>query len=275
MYLYLSTYILQVVSLLLDSGFVDLKAKNLEGDTVFNILERQPQDEDNRLISDMLMRRERSSRRLTTLGHYLISPLKLMRRQHLVGHGIVNFFLILEKCCIGIRRLQTGITEERRNALLVVAALLITVTYQVALSPDKQPNQFNCTAPINATGANQYFNCTARFNASSSEVNSLISSPHGFEFVFLLSNTLAFFLTNAILFLLLPLDDLLGGELFAFLLFLSICYCSSTPLVKAPLFILVFSMVLLVSLFFFPCISFLYMYRRVKHFSSDRKLFIY
>jgi hypothetical protein len=212
MYLYLSTYILQAVSLLLDrvGFFVDLKAKNLEGDTVFNILERQTQaNVDNRLISDMLMRRERSSRRLTTLGYYLISPLKLMRRQHLVRRGIVNFSQILEKCYIGIRRQQTGITEERRNALLVVAALLITVTYQVALSPDKQPNQFNCTAPINATGANQYFNCTARFNASSSEVNSLISSPH-FEFVFLFSNTLAFFLTNAILFFLLPPDDLLG-----------------------------------------------------------------
>ena len=42
MYLYLSMYILQVVSLLLDKGFfVDLKVKNLESDTVFNIFKHQ------------------------------------------------------------------------------------------------------------------------------------------------------------------------------------------------------------------------------------------
>jgi hypothetical protein len=265
MYLYLSTYILQAVSLLLDRGifFFDLKAKNLEGDTVFNILERQTQaNVDNRLINDMLMRRERSSRRLTTLRYYLIYPLKLMRRQHLVRRGIVNFSQILEKSYKGIRRRQTDITEEKRNALLVVAALLITVTYQVALSPDKQPNQFNCTAPINATGANQYFNCTARFNSSTSEVN---SSQQRYEFLFLYSNTFAFFLTIVILFFLLPPDDLLGFFLYLLLLFLSICYCASTPLQNAH-FIRGFSMVLLFSLLCFPCIGILDMYRRVKTF---------
>ncbi|XP_059441845.1 ankyrin repeat-containing protein BDA1-like [Corylus avellana] len=149
----------EVVSLLLDRGFVDLKAKNLEGDTVFNILERQTQaNVDNRLIGDMLMRREHPPRRLTRLGYYLISPLKVMLRQHHVRLGFENFYQINDKCYIGIRRRQTVITEERRNTLLVVAALLITVTYQAAFSPDKQPNEFNCTAPINGTGANHYFN---------------------------------------------------------------------------------------------------------------------
>ncbi|KAE8055482.1 hypothetical protein FH972_012322 [Carpinus fangiana] len=150
-----------VVSLLLDTGFFDnLYAKNLAGDTVFNILERQTQEGrlDNRLIREMLMPRKRPPKRLTE-----------ERRG--------KSFKIFDELCIIVRRRQTAMTEERRNALLVVAALLITVTYQVALisPPNKQPNGFNCTAPvnqnpinINATrGANQYFNCTTRFDIGS------------------------------------------------------------------------------------------------------------
>ena len=213
-YVSLLVCVLQVVSLLLDRGFVDLGAKNLEGHTVFDILERQTQAKvDNQRISDMLMRRKRPSRCLAALGNCCLiclgvlgAPviLPLIALQRLL-RGNLNQILV--KCSLKIRRRQTVIKEERRNALLVVAALLITVTYQAALSPDKQPNEFNCTTPINATGANQYFNftaqnpinatgadryfnCTARFNAGSSEVN---PGTTGAVDVFLWCNTLNLF----------------------------------------------------------------------------------
>jgi hypothetical protein len=130
------------------------------------------------------------------------------------------------KISVAIRRQQTAITDDRRNALLVVAALLLTVTYQAALGPDQQPNQFNCTAPINATGAN-HFNCTARFNANSTEVN---SSP---QIVFYVINTLTYYLTNVTLLFLLP-PDFIAIVLYYLLGLLFLCYCISTPLLNAP-----------------------------------------
>jgi hypothetical protein len=286
-YVSLLVYVLQVVSLLLDRGFVDLGAKNLEGHTVFDILERQTQAKvDNQRISDMLMRLKRPSRCLAALGYCaicldglgycLIFPLIPLLRQLRVKYSTQ----ILVKCSVEIRRLQRVIKEERRNALLVIAVLLIGVTYQAALSPDKQPNEFNCTTsinatganqyfnftaqnPINATGANQYFNCTARFNASSGEVK---PDTTGDEYVFLCFNTITFFLTNFTLFFLLP-PDFLGIVLFFLLVSLSIGYCYSTPVSSAPILVAAPGLVLLLPLYFLPLLS-LFMPRR-EHFSSD------
>lgn len=68
-------------------------------------------------------------------------------------------FAVFMKFYVGIRHRQTVITKDRLNALLVGAALLITVTYPVAVSPD-QPNFFNCTVlnPFNGTASN-HFDC--------------------------------------------------------------------------------------------------------------------
>ncbi|XP_059430140.1 ankyrin repeat-containing protein BDA1-like [Corylus avellana] len=259
----------EVVSLLLDTGFVDLDAKNLEGDTVFDILAKV----DNQRISNMLMRRKRPARCLTALGYCLIClyrlaysllfPLIVLHRQRRV-----NLIQTLEKCGVKICRQQKVITEEKRNALLVVAALLITVTYQVALSPaDKQYNEFNCTAPvnatganqqfnftaqnpINATGANQYFNCTARFNASSSKVKPIRNLAGD---VFLWCNALTFYLSNFTLFFLLP-PDFHGIVLFFLLLILSYGFCFSTPLLST-LILGVLGPVLLLPVYLLPWIS--------------------
>ncbi|KAE8055786.1 hypothetical protein FH972_012608 [Carpinus fangiana] len=141
-----------------------------------------------------------------------------------------------------IGRQQTSITDERRNVLLVVAVVLVTVTYQAALlSPisiqppdqDQKPNQFNCTVPpINATGAN-HFNCIAsQFNASQTEViHNLLLPAQNHLFYFL--NSLTYFLTNVALFLLLPPD--FTGTVLSFLLFLLLlCYGVSKPILVEP-----------------------------------------
>jgi hypothetical protein len=62
-------------------------------------------------------------------------------------------------------------TDERRNALLVVAALLLTVTYQAALKAPAEAQKvihFNSTAPINASRGDpfvQRLNSTAPLRA--------------------------------------------------------------------------------------------------------------
>jgi hypothetical protein len=115
-YVSLLVYVLQVVSLLLDRGFVDLGAKNLEGHTDFDILERQTQAKvDNQRISDLLMPRKRPATSLSTalycaiclygLIYCLIFPLIVLQRQR-----CLNFFKnIFEKCSVKIRRQQTVI----------------------------------------------------------------------------------------------------------------------------------------------------------------------
>lgn len=230
-YASLRLYIFQVVQWLLDSEplkilFVDRgllygKRKNLGGDTAFDILERQTLVVDNRRIRYML----RQNRFVRRLVHYLIFP---------------NQFFMMWVVEIG--RQQTSITDERRNALLVVAVLLVTVTYQAALlSPisiqppdqDQKPNQFNCTVPpINATGAN-HFNCIAgQFNASQTGViHNLLLPAQNHLFYFL--NSLTYFLTNVALLLLLPPD--FTGTVLSFLLFLLLlCYRASKPILVEP-----------------------------------------
>ena len=195
---------------LLNVGSV-VHIKNLEGHTVLDILELQSQQTqvDNQRIRKIL--RQHCVRRLTTrLEHYLIS-----------------FITIFVKLYVGIRRRQTVITEDRRNALLVVAGLLITVTYPAALSAD-QPNEINCTTPnpINATGAG-HFNCTARFNPYT-EVN---QSRDKFVGVFYGINTAVFYLTNVTLFFLVP-PDFIGWLLTVLVGLLFCCYCFSSPLLS-------------------------------------------
>ncbi|KAE8124440.1 hypothetical protein FH972_019325 [Carpinus fangiana] len=106
----------EVVSLLLDRGLVDLDALNLQHETVFDIAERQAQAQ----IKNLLRRRGRKC--------LMARPIQM-----------------IEKWYVGIRRRQEMMTDERLNALLVVSALLLTVTFQ-ALSPPGA-NQCNCTTP--------------------------------------------------------------------------------------------------------------------------------
>ncbi|XP_062147024.1 ankyrin repeat-containing protein BDA1-like [Alnus glutinosa] len=145
------------------------------------------------------------------------------RRKYHFGTSSV----LVDHIYVKFRRLQTLITEERRNALLVVATLLITVTYPVALSPD-QPNELNCTVlnPFNGTGAN-HFNCTARFNPSS-EAN---PSRDQYSSIIYCLSTAVFFLTNITLFFLVP-SDFLGWLLTLLVGLLFLCYCLSTPLLS-------------------------------------------
>jgi hypothetical protein len=153
----------------------------------------------------------------------MLGPRGIARLEHYNRSYLVQ----LEYTYVEFRRLKTLLTEERRNALLVVAALLITVTYPVALSPD-QPNEFNCTVlnPFNGTGAN-HFNCTARFNPSS-EVN---PSRDQYSSTFYLLNTVVFYLTNRTLFVLVPFG-FYGWLLILLNELLFLCYCLSTPLLS-------------------------------------------
>jgi hypothetical protein len=121
-------------------------------------------------------------------------------------------------------------TDERLNALLVVAALLLTVTFQVAHSP-LGANQCHCTAP-------------------SGKVN---PSPDPVINIFLFLNTITYCLTNAVLFLLIYLD-FFGSVLHVLLLFLFTCFFVFVLSINAPpmfLFVKWSSLDVLITFFIF------------------------
>nr|POE95369.1 hypothetical protein CFP56_22630 [Quercus suber] len=116
---------MQAVSHLLDLGgrFVNLNEKNLKGKTTLDILQEQPRDEDNsKMRAKLECAGALTASPLPTVtssyADYLRLPITYERVKLLFGNQVIK-----------------RITHEKRNALLVVAALLVIVTYQAALCP--------------------------------------------------------------------------------------------------------------------------------------------
>jgi hypothetical protein len=125
-------YIMQAVKKLLKSG-VNINAKNLEGKIAWNILMA------NKEISVML----RCAGALPASCHASVTSFT---------NYLYSMVLYFKKLGMHFIREKMGISEERRNTLLVIASLLITITYQGILSPpgglwqeDYYPN--NTTQP--------------------------------------------------------------------------------------------------------------------------------
>uniref|UniRef100_A0A2N9GIP0 PGG domain-containing protein n=1 Tax=Fagus sylvatica TaxID=28930 RepID=A0A2N9GIP0_FAGSY len=110
------------VSHLLSWGGVDINFKNFEGKTAWDILEGQTQV-DNTEMRVMLRRAGASTgsslSTVTTYEDYLRRPK----------------FRSLERRLTSYAREVANFSDGKRNALLVIAALFVTVTYQAVLSP--------------------------------------------------------------------------------------------------------------------------------------------
>ncbi|KAJ1382508.1 PGG domain [Sesbania bispinosa] len=109
------------VRLLVDSN-IDLNAKNVEDMTALDIVEKQPPQPYSVEIRDMLVKG--GALRGFSLG---AEPL---REEELRSKITFN-----EKVAIWVTRLKRRISNDTRNALLVVAILFATSTYEAALNP--------------------------------------------------------------------------------------------------------------------------------------------
>ncbi|XP_023922311.1 ankyrin repeat-containing protein BDA1 [Quercus suber] len=203
----------KAVSHLLASTYdVDVDVKNLEGKTARDILQGSEQTQVGRKIKVMLHRakalKASSLPKVTSYADYL-RP-KVGRR---------------EKFRIRRTREQQTISDERRNVLLVVATMLLTVTYQGILSPpgglwqdDYKPgtNESNTIAP------NGKINTTLH----SHEAGAVIGSRKTSFWFFMLLNSVTFMLSFTIIFQLIP-----SGYCYvmfqAALCFLYFCYLAS------------------------------------------------
>ena len=234
---------MQAVDHLLASGYdLDINVKNLEGKTARDILQEQTQV--NRRIEVLLRlagaKRASSLPKVTSYADYLRPKVSLP-----------------EKLRIQRSRDKWSISEEKRNALLVVATLLITVTYQGILSPpgglkqdDPKPvtnHESNTLAPVSSFSTLTFQSTTTSKKFYSNEAGSAECFEKPPFWLYIVLNSATFMLSCTIIFQLIP-----SGYFYvmfqAALFFLYVCYFASWTIIGVSFltaFLLVFVSALL------------------------------
>jgi hypothetical protein len=247
-------YIMQVVRVLLASRYdIDINVKNSDGKTAWDILQEQTQV-DNEEIRAMLLRgRALPASSLPTVASYAT----YLRQPK---------FVFLEKLRRNYFRVRTRRLDDNRNALLVVAILLVTVTYQGVLSPPggfwqdtiKKPvgnGHMTSAMPISTVSGNQNISdgnwtqpplVLGSANIRSMSQSHVAGTAVGFTtypfWIFMSLNSVAFMLSSTIIFLLIPFEYIY--VMFqAALVFLNICYFSSLMVIGVS----VWTVIILVS----------------------------
>ena len=127
----------------------------------------------------------------------------------------------LDKMLIYILRIRKDISEEQRNAFLIVATLIATATYQSALSPPGGVYQGNA-------GDNNNVKNTTSLN--SKEIGKSVISEGDF-FTLSILNTLSLLLSTMTIYLLTP-SGLIGGLLFTPIFWFAYCYVYNMRLIS-------------------------------------------
>ncbi|KAF3948487.1 hypothetical protein CMV_025523 [Castanea mollissima] len=211
--------------LALGRGFVNIE-KNLGAKTALDILDEQRRRRvDNSEMRDILDRAgalTASSRPTVTSSHehYLRLPGSCERKKIIhIGNQVMK-----------------RITDERRNALLVVAALLVTVTYQAAITPPGglwQDDLFesNTTDVLRRSPDDRFkLNITAPHRAGSATARRTDAFA-----IFMIFNSIIFLSSIATMVALVPLEGIVGVCLVVFSVYLCFGYISSLMIItQAP-----------------------------------------
>ena len=260
---------MQAVIHLLSWGGVDINSKNFEGKTAWDILEGQTQV-DNTEMRVMLRRAGASTgssfSTVTTYEDYLWRPKFRSLERQLTSHA----------------REVTNISDGKRNALLVIAALFVTVTYQAILSPpgglwqdDYKPetNQTLCntTAPLKAgishLGINQtHCNITAPHKAGTA------IGLGGMPFqLFLVFNFAVFMISITVLALLIPFENI-NNVFWALIFSVWICYFNSLIIITGgPSWMLFMVFIIFPICYFILCTVCVLMFNYLPHLRNLEK----
>ena len=230
------------------SEFVSINRTNLEGKTAWDILQGQTQV-DNRKIKVMLHHaKAKSGSSLSTKNWYT----DCLRPQS------IGYFEFWRKYHV---RQMTALSDERRNVLLVVAVLLVTISYQVVLNPPgglwQDDGKCNATEIGNTThsGTNDQTQCNT--TVAHTAGTPIASKEYGFFFfmVFSVCNFLIFGMSNLMVVLLLRVQYN-RGPVFMVILSLGFCFCMSfltinqAPVLAISLFVLWLAYTILVMVVF-------------------------
>ena len=210
---------MQAVDHLLGSGCdVDVNVKNLEGKTARDIFHEQTQVD--KQIEPLLRR----------AGAKKASSLKVTRSADYYLRRKVS---LPEKLRIRRSRQKWSLSDDKRNALLVVATLLITVTYQGIISPPgvlRQDDPNPGTDGSNAENLNSDESTAASNIFYSHKAGSAIGFKRTPFWLFIVLNSATFMLSYTIIFQLIP-----PGYFYvmfqAALFFLYVCYFASWTII--------------------------------------------
>jgi len=169
---------------------------------------------------------------------------------------------IMDKILVYVLRIRKDISEEQRNAFLIVATLIATATYQSALSPPGGVYQGN---------AGDYNN-----NVNTTSLNSNATMPHEYvgksvinesEFFSLsIFNTLSLLLSTMTIYLLTPSGSI-GGLLFTPIFWFAYCYINNMRLISPTNATKTFNLAMVIVFSFFYSFvywSFFIVYKRLK-----------
>ena len=207
---------MQVVHHLLYWGHVEINLKNLEGNTAWDMLQ-DPRHVDNKEMRVMLHHAGAKP------GSSLSKDPSDAKYLNLPKFRCLQVFQTL------YAREMRKLSDEKRNALLVIATLLVTISYQAVLNPpgsiwpeDSKPETNDKIQSLNDS--------TTAVHKAGTAID-LKTSPFP---VFLFFNTLTFFVSNAVTFLLIP-SGILSELLSITLSYLWFCYVESVLLItNAP-----------------------------------------
>ncbi|KAK7313081.1 hypothetical protein VNO77_37467 [Canavalia gladiata] len=228
---------------------MDLNAKNLLNSTALDIA---PSPEIQNILLKAKAKRSSSVTDAPTLADKLRSNIRLM-----------------DKIVISILRIRMDITEEQRNAFLVVAALVATATFQSALSPPGGVYQAN--AGDNSTNTTSSLNSTA----SATQSNAGTSVMNEGDFLTLsIMNSLSLLMSTMTIFILTP-SGTIGRILFTPVYLFAYCYLYSMKVIS-PTTATSQTNYALASLFSFfygvATWSFAKVYKRVQHQDKKRQI---
>ncbi|KAH7514272.1 hypothetical protein FEM48_Zijuj11G0071100 [Ziziphus jujuba var. spinosa] len=217
----------QIVRLLLKSG-IHVNAKNSRGLTALDISDPQ-KTEIREILQKAKAKHGDSQPQISNSKDYLLT-------------SKISFY---KSVLIYIRRSKKNINVDTRNVLLVVAALILTATYQSGLSPpggvwqDNQPgnatnNDFNTTT--NTENTTNVFNTSSSTNTNNStDLNNdqgsseahkagTLVMPHVDFQTFFTVNSITLLTTTLVIFFLLPISGQVKWLLDIPLYLFSLCY---------------------------------------------------
>ena len=152
-----------------------------------------------------------------------------------------TLYLSLPETCERAKLLLIGnqvmkrITDDKSNALLVVAALLVTVTYQAAITPPGglwQDDLFGLNTRDTFFHSEYYL---LKLNTTAAHIAGSAIATASELFLFFFFNSLIFVLSNVIMVVLVPPFEIIGLLLSGVCLILCLCYLSSLLLIfQAP-----------------------------------------
>ncbi|KAJ1395065.1 PGG domain [Sesbania bispinosa] len=214
----------QVLRLLVKTG-MDLNAKNLENSTALDIAAKNLE---NSIARDIALDIVASAEAESILLKARAKRGSSVTDAPTLADEIRKKVTIMDNILIFILRIRSDITEDQRNAFLIIAALVATVTFQSALSPPGGVFQADA-------GAN---------NSTEEKVGRSVISEDKFIF-FSIFNGVSLLVSFMIIYILTP-SGIVGRILFTPVFLFIYCYIFSMALISPTLGTAVFNNSMLV-----------------------------